>query len=54
MDKQTTETTKTEPEVVQVLVRFERTEIEEMKRETGANADATAIACYCRKNLRKG
>ena len=43
-----------EPEMVQVMVRFERAELDEMRLETGAIADATAVACYCRKNLRKG
>lgn len=42
-----------EPKTVQVLTRFERDELEAMKDETGANADATAVACFVRKNLRK-
>lgn len=40
-------------ETVQVLVRLERVELEQMKDETGATADATAVACFVRKNLRK-
>lgn len=42
-----------EPKTVQVLTRFERDELEAMKDETGALADATAVACFVRKNLRK-
>ena len=38
---------------VAVLCRFERKELDEMKEETGATADATAVACFVRKNLRK-
>ncbi|MBQ3808373.1 MAG: hypothetical protein II840_10515 [Kiritimatiellae bacterium] len=38
---------------VQVLTRFTRAELNEMQEETGANADATAVACFVRKNLRK-
>ena len=45
--------TTTEPQTVQVLTRFYREELDEMKDETGANADATAVACFVRKNLRK-
>lgn len=37
----------------EILVRFKPHEIEEMKDETGATAEATAIACFVRKNLRK-
>ena len=55
----TTETTKTtgkaqtaEPMIL-VLCRFERKELEQMKDETGATAEATAVACFCRKHLRK-
>ena len=44
---------KREPKAVQVLTRFERDELEAMKDETGALADATAAACFVRKNLRK-
>ena len=43
----------TEPQTVQVLVRLERGELDAMKDDTGATADATAVACYVRKNLRK-
>ena len=39
---------------IAVLCRFERDELERMKQETGANADATAVGCFVRKNLRKG
>lgn len=42
-----------EPKTVPVLTRFERAELETMKDETGATADATAVACFVRKNLRK-
>lgn len=38
---------------VQVMTRFERNELEAMKDDTGALADATAVACFVRKNLRK-
>ena len=40
-------------ETVQVLCRFYRHELDEMREDTGANADATAVACFARKNLRK-
>ncbi|MBP5509868.1 MAG: hypothetical protein J6Z49_03020 [Kiritimatiellae bacterium] len=36
-----------------ILVRFWPNEIEEMKNETGATAEATAVACFVRKNLKK-
>lgn len=42
-----------EAQTVLVMVRFERDELEAMKDETGATADATAVACFVRKNLRK-
>lgn len=42
-----------EPQTVQVLTRFDRAELDAMKEETGAVADATAVACFVRKNLRK-
>ena len=42
-----------EPKTVPVLTRFERAELDAMKDETGATADATAVACFVRKNLRK-
>ena len=45
--------TTTELQTVPVLTRFYRDELEEMKADTGANADATAVACFVRKNLRK-
>ena len=38
---------------VQVMTRFERSELDIMKEETGATADATAVSCFVRKNLRK-
>lgn len=37
---------------VPVLTRFDRAELERMKEETGAKADATAVACFVRKNLK--
>ena len=37
---------------VPVLARFDRAELERMKEETGAKADATAVACFVRKNLK--
>ena len=37
----------------EVLVRFRPSELAEMKDETGAMADATAVACFVRKNLKK-
>ena len=46
--------TKQPAATVAVLCRFERDELEKMKQETGANADATAVGCFVRKNLRKG
>lgn len=42
-----------EPQTVLVLTRFDRAELEAMKQETGAVADATAVSCFVRKNLRK-
>lgn len=42
-----------EPKTIQVLTRFTRAELDAMKEETGASADATAIACFVRKNLHK-
>ena len=41
-------------QTVPVLTRFKRRELDEMKAETGATADATAVACFARKKLRKG
>lgn len=41
-------------QTVPVLTRFKRGELDEMKAATGATADATAVACFARKNLRKG
>jgi len=38
---------------VPVMSRFERAELDAMKKVTGANADATAVACFVRLNLRK-
>lgn len=35
----------------EILVRFWPHEVEEMKDETGATAEATAVACFVRKNL---
>ena len=43
----------TEPQTIPVLTRFYRDELEDMKADTGANADATAVACFVRKNLLK-
>lgn len=51
-NEQTAETA-TEAKTVPVLTRFERAELDTMKEETGATADATAVACFVRKNLRK-
>ena len=42
-----------QPVPVPVLTRFYREELDDMKADTGATADATAVACFCRKNLRK-
>ena len=41
------------PKTIPVSTRFDRAELDEMKDDTGANADATAVACFVRKNLRK-
>lgn len=46
-------TEKAEPERICVLCRFTREELDECKAATGATADATAVACFVRKNLRK-
>lgn len=51
-DNDTTNTDR-ESKTVQVLVRFDRDELKAMKDDTGATADATAVACFVRKNLRK-
>ena len=37
----------------EILVRFKPHEIEEMKDDTGATAEATAVACFVRKNLKQ-
>lgn len=50
-DKATPTTAKTAPEMVQVLTRFTRGELDYMKDDTGATADATAVACFARKNM---
>ena len=42
-----------EQKIIQVLTRFTRAELDAMREETGASADATAIACYVRKNIHK-
>ena len=39
------------PQTVQVHTRFSRDELDAMRAETGAVADATAVTCYVRKNL---
>ena len=48
------DTTKTEREAKrEVLARFTPSELDAMKADTGAEADATAVAAFVRKNLRK-
>ena len=42
-----------EQQAIPVLTRFTREELDALQNETGANADATAVACFVRKNLRK-
>ena len=37
----------------EVLCRFRQSELDAMKADTGAEADATAVAAFVRKNLRK-
>ena len=37
----------------EVLTRFTPSELEALKTETGADADATAVASFVRMNLRK-
>lgn len=37
----------------EILVRLTPSEVEKVKEETGATAEATAVACFVRKNLRK-
>ena len=37
----------------EILVRLKPHEIKEIKDDTGADAEATAVACFVRKNLRK-
>ena len=39
-------------ETIPVLCRFTRAELDAMQLDTGATADATAVACYCRRRLR--
>lgn len=52
-NEQTATATAAEPTTtVPVLTRFDRAELERMKKETGAKADATAVACFVRKNLK--
>lgn len=52
-----TETTEKQPTAAEkpreILVRFWPHEVEEMKDETGATAEATAVACFVRKNLKQ-
>ena len=36
-------------ETVPVMVRMTRAELDDLRAETGATADATAVACYVRK-----
>ena len=52
-DTETTASETAAEPTIPVHVRFERKELDEMKDETGATADATAVACFCRKHLRK-
>lgn len=52
-EQQPTAEAATEPQMIQVLTRFTRAELDAMKNETGATAEATAVACFVRKNLRK-
>ena len=48
------DTTKTEREYKrEVLVRFTQSELDSMKADTGADASATAVAAFVRKNLCK-
>lgn len=52
-DEQTATAPEAEPTTtVPVLTRFDRDELERMKKETGAKKDATAVACFVRKNLK--
>ena len=37
----------------EILVRLLPREVEEIKAETGATAEATTVACFVRKNLRR-
>lgn len=48
-----TDKAETAGQTIQIHARFERDELEQMKDETGASSDATAVACFCRKHLRK-
>lgn len=41
----------TNENTVVVMVRLTRAELDALQRETGANADATAVACFVRKEL---
>ena len=43
--------TNNEAETVPVMVRLYRHELDELRAQTGANADATAVACFVRKEL---
>lgn len=40
-------------EIVRVGCTFKRKVLDELKRETGADADATAVSCFVHKNLKK-
>lgn len=40
-------------EIVRVGCSFKRKVLDELKRETGADADATAVSCFVHKNLNK-
>lgn len=41
-----------EREPIIVACRFYREELDELRVETGANADATAVVCFVRRGLR--
>ena len=41
----------TNENTVVVMVRLTRAELDQLQMDTGANADATAVACFVRKEL---
>ena len=52
-EKDTENQSREAEEIVRVGCTFKRKVLDELKRETGADADATAVSCFVHKNLKK-